>query len=347
MKVLIITDAWFPQVNGVVTTYTNVIAELRKLNLDVEVVHPAFFFSIPLPFYPEIKAAINPWKVIKLIKRANADYIHIATEGPLGLLARVYLAHKKIPFTSAIHTKFPEYLKTHIGFPLSITYALMRWFHSRSINVLVNTESHKSELEKRGFKNLALWSRGIDFDQFSNNNLEVHLKDYLLYVGRVSKEKNIEAFLSLKTNFDKVVVGDGPHRKKLQKKFPLVKFVGCKSGAELSAWYRNAKVFVFPSKTDTFGIVMIESLASGVPVAAYPVTGPLDIIQEGVNGSLNDDLGCAINNAMLINGLDCINSAQAYCWENVAEQFLNAINPITPATIIAKDTLIALNPCEK
>ena len=326
MKVLIITDAWFPQVNGVVTTYTNVIAELRKLNLDVEVVHPAFFFSIPLPFYPEIKAATNPWKVIKLIKRANADYIHIATEGPLGLLARVYLSHKKIPFTSAIHTKFPEYLKTHIGFPLSFTYALMRWFHSRSINVLVNTESHKSELEKRGFKNLALWSRGIDFNQFSNNSLEVHLKDYLLYVGRVSKEKNIEAFLSLKTNFDKVVVGDGPYKKKLQKKFPLVKFVGCKSGPELSAWYRNAKVFVFPSKTDTFGIVMIESLASGVPVAAYPVTGPLDIIQEGINGSLNDDLGCAISNAMQINREDCINSAQAYKWKNVAEQFLNTLN---------------------
>ena len=223
MKILIITDAWFPQVNGVVTTYSNIISELSKRNIEVEVLHPGKFYSLPLFFYNEIKAAINPWKVIQKIKKSDTDYIHIGTEGPLGIVSRIYLSYKKIPFTSAVHTKFPEYLNLHIKVPLSITYALMRWFHKRSHSVLVNTKSHKEELEKRGFRNLKIWSRGIDLKKFKDTSIKINEKDYLLYVGRVSKEKNIEAFLSIETTHEKIVVGDGPYRQKLQKKFPRVK----------------------------------------------------------------------------------------------------------------------------
>ena len=331
MKLLLITDAWSPQVNGVVTTYSNIIGQLSKFNIEVEVVHPGNFYSIPLPFYNEIKVAINPWKVLLKIKDSNPDYIHIGTEGPLGIVSRIYLSYKKIPFTSAIHTKFPEYLNLHLRVPLSITYALMRWFHKRSHRVLVNTQSHKTELEKRGFRNLSIWSRGIDFKKFKDTSIKLNHKDYLLYVGRVSKEKNIEAFLNIETTHEKVVVGDGPYRQTLQKKFPRVKFVGCKTGPELAAWYRNASVFVFPSMTDTFGIVVIEALFCGVPVAAYPVTGPLDIIEEGITGSLDHDLKKAIDKALQINREDCTKNAEKYTWRNVAKQFISSLASIKSA----------------
>lgn len=331
MKILIITDAWFPQVNGVVTTYSNIISQLGKRNIEVEVLHPGKFYSLPLFFYNEIKAAINPWKVIQKIKKSDADYIHIGTEGPLGIVSRIYLSYKKIPFTSAVHTKFPEYLNLHIKVPLSITYALMRWFHKRSHSVLVNTKSHKEELEKRGFRNLSIWSRGIDFKKFKDTSIKLNHKDYLLYVGRVSKEKNIEAFLNIETTHEKVVVGDGPYRQTLQKKFPRVKFVGCKTGPELAAWYRNASVFVFPSMTDTFGIVVIEALFCGVPVAAYPVTGPLDIVEEGITGSLDHDLKKAIDKALQINRENCTKNAEKYTWRNVAKQFISSLASIKSA----------------
>jgi len=331
MKILIITDAWFPQVNGVVTTYSNIISQLSKRNIEVEVLHPGKFYSLPLFFYNEIKAAINPWKVIQKIKKSDADYIHISTEGPLGIVSRIYLSYKKIPFTSAVHTKFPEYLNLHIKVPLSITYALMRWFHKRSHSVLVNTKSHKEELEKRGFRNLSIWSRGIDFKKFKDTSIKLNHKDYLLYVGRVSKEKNIEAFLNIETTHEKVVVGDGPYRQTLQKKFPRVKFVGCKTGPELAAWYRNASVFVFPSMTDTFGIVVIEALFCGVPVAAYPVTGPLDIVEEGITGSLDHDLKKAIDKALQINRENCTKNAEKYTWRNVAKQFISSLASIKSA----------------
>jgi len=331
MKILIITDAWFPQVNGVVTTYSNIISQLSKRNIEVEVLHPGKFYSLPLFFYNEIKAAINPWKVIQKIKKSDADYIHIGTEGPLGIVSRIYLSYKKIPFTSAVHTKFPEYLNLHIKVPLSITYALMRWFHKRSHSVLVNTKSHKEELEKRGFRNLSIWSRGIDFKKFKDTSIKLNHKDYLLYVGRVSKEKNIEAFLNIETTHEKVVVGDGPYRQTLQKKFPRVKFVGCKTGPELAAWYRNASIFVFPSMTDTFGIVVIEALFCGVPVAAYPVTGPLDIVEEGITGSLDHDLKKAIDKALQINRENCTKNAEKYTWRNVAKQFISSLASIKSA----------------
>ena len=331
MKILIITDAWFPQVNGVVTTYSNIISQLSKRNIEVEVLHPGKFYSLPLFFYNEIKAALNPWKVIQKIKKSDADYIHIGTEGPLGIVSRIYLSYKKIPFTSAVHTKFPEYLNLHIKVPLSITYALMRWFHKRSHSVLVNTKSHKEELEKRGFRNLSIWSRGIDFKKFKETSIKLNHKDYLLYVGRVSKEKNIEAFLNIETTHEKVVVGDGPYRQTLQKKFPRVKFVGCKTGPELAAWYRNASVFVFPSMTDTFGIVVIEALFCGVPVAAYPVTGPLDIVEEGITGSLDHDLKKAIDKALQINRENCTKNAEKYTWRNVAKQFISSLASIKSA----------------
>jgi len=331
MKLLLITDAWSPQVNGVVTTYSNIISQLSKRNIEVEVLHPGKFYSLPLFFYNEIKAAINPWKVIQKIKKSDADYIHIGTEGPLGIVSRIYLSYKKIPFTSAVHTKFPEYLNLHIKVPLSITYALMRWFHKRSHTVLVNTKSHKEELEKRGFRNLSIWSRGIDFKKFKDTSIKLNHKDYLLYVGRVSKEKNIEAFLNIETTHEKVVVGDGPYRQTLQKKFPRVKFVGCKTGPELAAWYRNASVFVFPSMTDTFGIVVIEALFCGVPVAAYPVTGPLDIVEEGITGSLDHDLKKAIDKALQINRENCTKNAEKYTWRNVAKQFISSLASIKSA----------------
>jgi glycosyltransferase involved in cell wall biosynthesis len=326
MKILIVTDAWHPQVNGVVTTLSNVTKELIKAGHEVDIVEPSLFKSIPLIGYSEIKIAIETNQLKKYILNETYDFIHISTEGPLGFRARALCRKHKILFTTAIHTKFPEYLKARINLPIEITYSYLKWFHSGATKTLVNTISQKDELIQRGFKNLETWSRAIDLDIFKPRPSPVDY-DYLLYVGRVSHEKSIEDFLKIKSHLKKVVIGKGPQLSELERKYPEVLFLGYKYKDDLAQWYSGASCFVFPSKTDTFGIVMIESLACGTPVAAYPVTGPIDLIQNNLNGYVSNDLEYAIQKAVKVNSNSCISFAKKHSWKKVAIQFMEALIP--------------------
>lgn len=324
-KILIITDAWEPQVNGVVTTMTTVVKHLKKKKFLVEVLHPGHFHTFPLPNYPEISIAWNFWDLKKKIKKINPDFIHISVEGPLGVTARHFCVEQNIPYTSAIHTKFPEYVYERFGIGLDVTKGLLKWFHNSAAKTLVNTKSHKEELIKDGFTDLVLWSRGFDDKIFFPSNVGGKGK-YLLYVGRVAIEKNIEEFLTLDTKMQKVVVGGGPKLKSYQKKYKDVKFLGYKSGRELAEIYRDAACFVFPSKTDTFGIVLIESLACGTPLAGFNVTGPKDIVVEGVNGCLTEDnLLDAVNKAITCDRKKVFETSVDYTWEKVTEQFISSL----------------------
>ena len=326
MKILIVTDAWHPQVNGVVTTLSNVTKELIKAGHQVDIVEPSLFKSIPLVGYSEIKIAIETNQLKKYILNETYDCIHISTEGPLGLRARILCRKYKKKFTTAIHTKFAEYLKARINFPIEITYSYLKWFHGGAINTLVNTTSQKDELIQRGFKNLKTWGRAIDLDIFKPRTSPVDY-DYLLYVGRVSHEKSIQDFLKIKSHLKKVVIGKGPQLSQLKSKYPDALFLGYKYKEDLAQWYSGASCFVFPSKTDTYGIVMIESLASGTPVAAYPVTGPIDIIQNNLNGYLSDDLEYAIQKAIKVSSNSCVSFAKKHSWKKVTNQFLEVLTP--------------------
>ena len=331
MKIVIVTDAWFPQVNGVVTTLNFLKKELEKLNYQVDIIHPSLFRTSSFSIYPEISLAMNPWKVKKYINE-DIDYLHIATEGPLGLFARNFAIRNNIEFTTAIHTKFPEYLKKILFIPLSLTYGYLKWFHGPTHKTLVNTNSQIEELSSIGFKNLVLWSRAIDRNIFYPRK-KLSNKDYLLYVGRISKEKNLEDFLNLDTIKQKIVVGSGPMLNEYKKNYRTVEFVGPKFENELAQYYSDASVFVFPSKTDTYGIVMIEALACGTPVAAYPVTGPKDIIINEINGYLHHDLLTAVSLAENINSKFCEESIESLSWSNVANTFLETLIPARPKLI--------------
>tara|TARA_B100000242_G_scaffold169468_1_gene121298 strand:- start:315 stop:1307 length:993 start_codon:yes stop_codon:yes gene_type:complete len=327
-KILIITDAWEPQVNGVVTTMTTVVKKLEEKNFKVEVIHPGMFHTFPLPNYAEISVAWNFWDLKKKIEKFDADYIHISVEGPLGITARHYCLEHKIPYTTCIHTKFPEYVYERFGIGLDVTKGLLKWFHNSAAKTLVNTISHKEELEKDGFTDLVLWSRGFD-EKIFYPCPDGGKKKYLLYVGRVAVEKNIEEFLKMPSELPKVVVGGGPSLKSYAKKYPDVDFVGFKKGKELADYYRDAACFVFPSLTDTFGIVLIEALACGTPIAGFDVTGPKDIVIEGVNGSLDDEnLENAVKRALLVDRISTFNSSKTYTWDTVAEQFINSLVPM-------------------
>lgn len=298
MRILIITDAWEPQVNGVVNTLKATIAELKSRHHEVCVLTHKYpgLKSFALPGYNEIRLVWNVWKIGSIIENMQPDAIHIATEGTLGITAANWCKSKKIPFTSSYHTKLPEYIKTRIKwFPLSLGYSFMRWLHSGSSAVLVTNASMKEEL-KELHDNIVVWSRGVDTKVFHAIQKSYTGYPYLLYVGRVSAEKNIEAFLNLAGAYHKkIVVGEGPDLDKLKKKYPYVEFVGYKFGHELAYYYANAKCLVFPSKTDTFGIVMLEANACGCPVAAYPVTGPKDYIINKLNGYIDEDLKNAVD----------------------------------------------------
>ena len=327
-KILIITDAWEPQVNGVVTTMTTVVKKLEEKNFKVEVIHPGMFHTFPLPNYAEISVAWNFWDLNKKIEKFDADYIHISVEGQLGITARHYCLEHKIHYTTCIHTKFPEYVYERFGIGLDVTKGLLKWFHNSAAKTLVNTISHKEELEKDGFTDLVLWSRGFD-ERIFYPCPDGGKKKYLLYVGRVAVEKNIEEFLKMPSELPKVVVGGGPSLKSYAKKYPDVDFVGFKKGKELADYYRDAAWFVFPSLTDTFGIVLIEALACGTPIAGFDVTGPKDIVIEGVNGSLDDEnLENAVKRALLVDRISTFNSSKTYTWDKVAEQFIDSLVPM-------------------
>ena len=327
-KILIITDAWEPQVNGVVTTMTTVVKKLKEKNFKVEVIHPGMFHTFPLPNYPEISVAWNFWDLKKKIEKFDADYMHISVEGPLGVTGRHYCLENNIPYTTCIHTKFPEYVYERFGIGLDVTKGLLKWFHNPAAKTLVNTISHKEELEQAGFTALVLWSRGFD-EKIFYPCPDGGKKKYLLYVGRVAVEKNIEEFLKMPSQLPKVVVGGGPSLKSYAKKYPDVEFVGFKKGKELADYYRDAACFVFPSLTDTFGIVLIEALACGTPLAGFNVTGPKDIVIEGVNGSLDDkNLEYAVKRALQVDRTSTFNSSKSYTWDTVAEQFINSLVPM-------------------
>jgi glycosyltransferase involved in cell wall biosynthesis len=324
MRILIVTDAWHPQVNGVVTTMKNTIDRLRAKGHECSVIEPSNFVSLPLPGYKEIRVAINPWTVGKLIEKTAADSIHIVTEGPLGLAARVLCKRRGLKFTTSLHTKFPEYIHKRIGLPVNIGYRFLRWFHEPANVTLATTSGMVTELEGHGLSGMRAWGRGVDCEQFVPGKAENRgdrLRPKLLYVGRVAVEKNIEAFLDLPNDAEKIVVGDGPQRHQLQKKYPSASWLGYKSGDELAACYAEADVFVFPSRTDTFGIVMLEALACGTPIAGYPVTGPLDVVEEGRNGALSENLAEAVDRAMRIDRDYCRQFALRHSWDTVTDVF--------------------------
>ncbi len=324
-KILIVTDAWHPQVNGVVRTLSYLVKELKKEKHDVHLITPQEFLTLPCPTYPEIRLSINAYpKIYDKIKKINANIVHIATEGPLGFFARRYCIKNNIKFTTSLHTKFAEYINERIHIPVSIGYSFLRYFHKPSNKILVTTENMKKELMNRNFKNLVVWTRGVNSNIFGKIKKAEISKPapIFIYVGRVAIEKNIKAFLDIDIQGSKIVVGAGPQLDELKKKYKDVLFTGMLEEKEVAAYLAASDVFVFPSKTDTFGIVIIEALAAGVPVAAYPVTGPLDILQNTKVDCLDLDLKTSILKALKIKKEDCKEVAKQYTWENCAKIFM-------------------------
>jgi glycosyltransferase involved in cell wall biosynthesis len=331
-RILIVTDAWTPQVNGVVRTLRTIAEEMRAMGKTVEIIGPDQFNTIPMPSYPEIRLAILPGrKLARLIDEFKPDALHIATEGPLGMAARGYARRRKISFTTAFHTRFAEYLKARTKMPLALTYAWLRRFHGTGAAVMVATASLREELSERGFKNVRAWSRGVDLEAFHPEPKEDWNlpRPIFAYVGRVAVEKNLRAFLDLKLPGSKLIVGDGPQRKTLEREYPDTHFAGARHGAALAAAYAGADVFVFPSRTDTFGLVVLEALASGLPVAAFPVTGPKDILGDSPVpvGALNENLLQAALDALKIDRTACRPYAETYSWTACAQRFMDNLVP--------------------
>jgi glycosyltransferase involved in cell wall biosynthesis len=331
MKIMIITDAWEPQINGVVRTLKQTRKELILMGHQVEMITPQEFMTFPCPTYPDISLSILPAKkVSKRIRSFKPDAIHISTEGPLGLAARSFAIKNKIPYSTAYHTRFPEYVYARTRIPLSWTYRFLRWFHGPSCAVMAPTPAIVAELQKRKFKNVVLWSRGVDLDRFQYQpSISIDTpKPIFLCVGRVAVEKNIEAFLSIDLPGSKVVIGDGPSLSILKDKYPNATYLGAKDQVDLPPYYSSADVFVFPSKTDTFGLVILEAMACGLPVAAYPVPGPIDVIGNSGAGVLKDDLREACLEALTIPKENAISHAKLYSWKSASEQFAKHLVPV-------------------
>ncbi|MGH1378837.1 MAG: glycosyltransferase family 4 protein [Alphaproteobacteria bacterium] len=346
MRVLIISDAWHPQVNGVVRTYEHLCKELKNTGHKVEVIGPAdFAASVPMPFYPEIKLVIRPFKRLqRLIKDYSPDKIHIATEGPLGWAARKYCINNNIQFTTCYHTQFPDYIAKRFAWLIPPLYnvvhkmgiKIVRKFHAPSSTLMVATKSLEEQLLEWEFKTeIKHLSRGVDTSIFNNTppvkqdkTLQNVESPIALYVGRMAIEKNLEDFLEMPWQGTKVMVGDGPTRTSLEKKYPDAIFVGKKTREELASYYRAADIFVFPSKTDTFGIVLIEALACGLPVAAYNVIGPKDIITDKNLGALSDDnLEHAAKLALKQTDKEkcALHAQENYSWKTAGQQFIDAL----------------------
>ncbi len=332
----LITDAWRPQINGVVTTLVQTVDRLRSRGWQVTVIHPGMFKTVSAPGYSEIKLALNPWKLRSLLKELRPTHVHIAVEGPLGTVARILMKRWRWQYTTAYHTNFPEYLYTFYKVPTSITIPLVKWFHQYSSAILTPSVSTAGKLNRWGLTKTVVWGRGYDEtifypDKRENEQLE------LLYVGRVSDEKNIGDFLRLqKPGRRLTVVGDGPARQRLEKEFPEAVFVGFKQGKELAAYYQQADVFVFPSRSDTLGVVMIEAIACGTPVAAYRVEGPIDVVRPGINGYLHaTDLETCVQLASCIDRSVVALSAKKFSWETSCDTFESqlVVTSCKPVTI--------------
>lgn len=335
MKILVATDAWHPQVNGVVRTLNMMAEAATSMNVDVTFLTPQSFRTISLPSYADIHLAL-PWpsKIAEMIEQAAPDYIHIATEGPIGILVRRYCKKNKVPFTTSFHTRFPEYISARFPIPESWVWAALRYFHGASDAVMAATPALADELRGRGFANVVLWSRGVDAKLFRPQDIDLGFKrPVFLSVGRVAVEKNLEAFLDLDLPGTKVVIGDGPAKAELERKYPGAMFLGTMQGEQLAQAYASADVFVFPSRTDTFGLVLLEALASGVPVAAYPVSGPLDVIGGAPVGVLSDDLQEACLAALKIPRESCREFAVGHSWEACARVFVENVTRERPPQV--------------
>ena len=331
MRVLIATDAWHPQVNGVVRTLTSLAASARTLGVAVDFLTPEGFRSFALPTYSNLRLALpNRREIARRIQAAAPDAIHIATEGTIGAAVRGYCLRHGLPFTTSYTTRFPEYISARVPIPESWSYAVLRHFHSAATVTMVSTVSLMSELRRRGFRNLGMWTRGVDTELFAPHRAipQDLPRPIFLTAGRVAVEKNLEAFLSLDLPGSKVVIGDGPQEAELKHRFPQTTFLGLRSGPELAGLMASADVFVFPSLTDTFGVVQLEALACGVPVAAFPVTGPKDVIGGHAIGALNEDLRVACLDALGMSREACRAFALTRSWETSARQFIDHVNQV-------------------
>lgn len=330
MRILVATDAWHPQVNGVVRTLTMMAEAAKSFGVEVSFLTPETFHTFGLPSYPDLRVAIpRRRRIAQMIEAAEPDNIHIATEGPIGFAARAYCRRRKIPFTTSFHTRFPEYVSARFPIPEAWVWAGLRWFHGASSAVMAATPALANELRERGFNNVVLWPRGVDGHLFRPREIDLgYAKPVYLSVGRVAVEKNLEAFLALDLDGTKVIVGDGPAKAELQAKYPKAVFLGSMQGEALAEVYSGADVFVFPSKTDTYGLVLLEALASGVPVAALPVTGPKDVIGSAPVGVLSDDLQAACLRALKIDRQACLDFAANHTWEASARAFVGNISHV-------------------
>jgi len=324
MKIALVTDAWHPQVNGVVTTLTRTIAELEAMGHELRVISPDGHRTLPLPSYPEIRIALWPGKRVGAALREFApDAVHIATEATLGRAARAWCRKTDQPFTTSYHTQFPEYLGSRAPVPLSLSYSVLRRFHAAAERTMVATQAMRERLEARGIKQLVLWERGVDTALFrpAGNKADTVARPLWTCVGRVAVEKNLEAFLQLDLPGSKQVIGAGPQLEQFRRDYPDVDFLGYRFGAELAAALAEGDCFVFPSLTDTFGLVMLEAMACGLPVAAFPVTGPVDVVEHGVTGFLDTDLRAAALAAIDLDPRACRAHALTRTWRRATEQF--------------------------
>ncbi len=331
MRIAIVTDAWHPQVNGVVRTVSTTCEYLRRAGHEVLPITPAGFRTMPCPTYPSIRLALWPARgVTRALDGFRPQAIHIATEGPLGHAARRYCVKRHLPVTTSFHTQFPEYIRLRAPFPVSWSYAYLRHFHNAAERTFVPTATQREQLLARGFRNLSLWARGVDLTTFRPHDPVTfdYPRPIAIYMGRIAVEKNIEAFLDLPEMITKVVIGDGPDLVRLRARYPACHFLGPKFGRELARHIAGGDVFVFPSRTDTFGLVLLEAMACGLPVAAFPVQGPIDVLVNGKTGILNEDLADAVRGALTLSRACCITHARRYSWAACTADFVSYLAPL-------------------
>jgi glycosyltransferase involved in cell wall biosynthesis len=330
---VIVTDAWHPQVNGVVRTLSKVMEGMRQRGHRVTMITPQDYRTLPCPTYPEIRLSLTTRRRIsRRLEELQPAYVHIATEGPLGILARRACLKKNWPFTTSFHTRFPEYVRERAPVPLSLTYGFLRRFHGSAQTCLVPTQSIRDELAKRGITNTTVWTRGVDRSMFYPRPAATsgHKRPIFVCVGRVAPEKNLDAFLELDLPGTKLIVGDGPDLPRLSQKYPHAIFAGKKVGEELAGIYAQCDAFVFPSKTDTFGLVLLEAIASGLPVAAFPVPGPLDVVGATGAGVLSPDLRQAALAALKMGRIDPDKCLADFTWERCVDIFEGILVKLPP-----------------
>ena len=333
MRILIVSDAWYPQTNGVVHTLTQTARWLGRFGHEVRMVTPQDFRTFPCPTYPEIRLALFPYRpMAAAIREFHPEALHIATEGPLGLAARRYCVKHRLAFTTSYHTQFPQYLRSRYPVPMWASYVALRWFHGAARRCMVSTSTMRQQLAARGFRNLAHWQRGVDTELFRpRSKAFLRLpRPVAAYVGRVAVEKKVDAFLSMPWQGSKIVIGDGPELPRLKAQYRAATYSGYRFGEDLATHLAAADVLVFPSLTDTFGLVNLEAMACGVPVAAYPVTGPIDVVQHGVTGALDEDLACAALRALEIDPAACRRRALESGWDTCTRQFESNLTECHP-----------------